>query len=150
LWEEAKDCAVRLISKFVQGEDVGTGWDGDLGPLAGVERRFKARECVPFSGWPSGAGLSRTDRATDAHSYKSESEERVGEGTVGLLTSVGRRTRRTACKSLIGASILLSDLSALLTSSIRIAEVTKASPRTSQTAFRRQYTSQDAQAWDPL
>jgi hypothetical protein len=48
LREEVKDCAVRLISKFVRGEDVGASWNGDLGPSAGVERslRFKARECV--------------------------------------------------------------------------------------------------------
>jgi hypothetical protein len=69
-----------LISKFGACNDVGTGQNGDLGPEAGVKRRFKARLCVPFSDRPSGVVLSRTARVTDTHSYKSHSEERVGEG----------------------------------------------------------------------
>ena len=46
LREEVKDYATRLVKRFVQGEDVGTGWNGDLGPLAGVKRGFKAVEGV--------------------------------------------------------------------------------------------------------
>ena len=77
LREEVKDYATRLVKRFVQGEDVGTGWNGDLGPLAGVKRRFKVRERVPFSGGPSGTVLSRAAMVTDGHRYKSESKETV-------------------------------------------------------------------------
>jgi hypothetical protein len=63
-----------------------------LGPLAGVERRFKERECVPFSGEPSGAGLSHAAMVTDAHHHKSESEERVEREGLGGGLRWGRRT----------------------------------------------------------
>jgi hypothetical protein len=55
----------------------------DLGPVAGVERRFMARDCVPLSGGPRGVGLSRTAGVTDAHSWKSADEEKMGEGRAG-------------------------------------------------------------------
>jgi len=43
-----KDCEDRLMSEFIGGEDVRMGWNGDLGPLAAVERGFKAREGIHF------------------------------------------------------------------------------------------------------
>jgi hypothetical protein len=90
LWEEAKDCADGLISKFVRGEELGlVGMES----LAGAREGSKATEGVPSIGGPSGVGLSRTAGATDTHRYKSEDEERMGRGKAGRWTSVtGRRT----------------------------------------------------------
>ena len=42
--KRAKDCAVRLMTKFVGDEDVGVDWNDDFGPLIGVQRGFKTKE----------------------------------------------------------------------------------------------------------
>jgi hypothetical protein len=58
------DCTFWLISEFVGGEDIGTGWSEDLGPsLAGVKRGLKLRDVVLFICGPSGVEFTREDEA---------------------------------------------------------------------------------------
>jgi len=58
---KTKDCALTQMAAFVDGE-AGPSKGVDLGPLVGVQRGFKTREKVPFSGGMSGVEMCEGEK----------------------------------------------------------------------------------------
>jgi hypothetical protein len=65
-----QDFAVKLISRFVQGEMLERGF----GAVGWSQEKVQGEGRAPFSAKPIGIELSRTTGVSDTHSYKFESD----------------------------------------------------------------------------